>query len=161
MSARTSRGRGLRACAALALAFGASAQGCVGLVLELPSTDNRDLAEVTDELRTLRAGLDAAPSAAHASLPRPPRHDERLTTVRDDERTVHAYRRAGGGTCVHLIVFLPLPTPGCDEVDVYAMRDTTLVEARERRSAAYGIVCSPLAWILPRSFDACFELWGD
>ena len=153
-------GRARGAVAAALLGLGTLLQGCVGLMVELPVTEDVHVGAAAEELRQRRASSRQAAPAGPDALPREVGYGERLRTTSRGGRTTYRYRDTDGGACWHLIAFVPVPTPGCTRVDAYAVENARLVAASARRSAVYGFFCSPLNWLLPRANGLCDGIWG-
>lgn len=131
----------------------ATLQGCVGVAVQTRHTETLDPVEVAEALRSAHAS--SPPSDA---LPRKPHRDERVDVDRRGERVTYTYRRDTSLACWHYVVLVPLPTPGCDDADVYVVERGNLVEARARRYPVTGFMCSWFFLAAPVEFAS--RDWG-
>ena len=128
------------------------------MAVQTRHTVDLDPATVARDLRAAHAagGADAV------GLPRRPRADERVDTARRGDRTTYSYRRDTSLACWHVLVVVPVPTPGCDDADVYIVERGELVAARARRYPLYGVFCAlPLLLASKKGLDPCFAVWGE
>ena len=142
--------------AAALVALGALLQGCVGVAVRIPVDEDLDVRVVSAELRAL-AATSPAPDAT-------PRRRRLLESVRVEEsgaRTAYTYTQ-WPSFCMPVMVVTGPAWPGCLRTDTYIVEAGELVSARRRRYPAYGLVCTPVAFLTSglRTWP-CEWRWGE